>query len=84
VRFKAYGHDCGEIGIFNTKEEAQAAIDALPKVEGESYANINEHYDRTWLCIEHGEHFYIDAKDLNHAREVASLWGAEVIKEIKE
>ena len=38
---------------------------------------------KTFLCIEHGEKFIIKATNLEQAREDASLWGAEVIEEIK-
>lgn len=34
-------------------------------------------------CIEHGEKFLIDAKDINEAQEVAQMYGGSVIKEIK-
>jgi hypothetical protein len=36
---------------------------------------------REFLCIEHGELFTIDAKDLEDARQIAAMYGAEVIKE---
>ena len=37
---------------------------------------------KTYQCIEHNEIFYIDAKNIEEAREIASLWGGSVIKEI--
>jgi hypothetical protein len=39
---------------------------------------------REFLCIEHGELFVIEAKDLEDARLQAAIYGAEVIKEIKQ
>ena len=38
---------------------------------------------KTFECIEHGEKFLINARDLADARGVASMYGAEVIREIK-
>ena len=38
---------------------------------------------KTFLCIEHGEEFLLDAKDMDHAREEAMCWGAEVMFEVK-
>jgi len=38
---------------------------------------------KTYECIEHGEKFLIDAKDINEAQEVAAMYGGSVIKEIK-
>jgi hypothetical protein len=38
---------------------------------------------KTFECIEHGERFLIDAKDLNEAREVAAMYGGSVIREVK-
>lgn len=37
---------------------------------------------KTYQCIEHNEIFYIDAKNIEEAREIASLWGGNVIKQI--
>lgn len=37
---------------------------------------------KTYQCIEHNEIFYIDAKTIEEAREIASLWGGSVIKQI--
>lgn len=39
---------------------------------------------KTYLCIEHGEEFLIEADDIEEARESASLYGGEVIREIVE
>jgi hypothetical protein len=39
---------------------------------------------KTYLCIEHGEKFTIAAIDMENAKEIASLWGAEVIEEVKD
>jgi hypothetical protein len=38
---------------------------------------------KTFECIEHGEKFLIDAKDINEAKEVAQMYGGSVIREIK-
>ncbi|QDP56279.1 MAG: hypothetical protein GOVbin3009_46 [Prokaryotic dsDNA virus sp.] len=38
---------------------------------------------KTYQCIEHNEIFYIDAKNIEEARELAILWGGSVIKQIK-
>jgi hypothetical protein len=35
-----------------------------------------------FLCAEHGEEFYIKAKDLKQATEDASMWGAYVIRQL--
>lgn len=40
--------------------------------------------EKTFLCIEDGERFTIEAKDMKDAREQASTWNAEVIEEIRE
>tara|TARA_R110000822_G_scaffold8032_8_gene32145 strand:- start:1632 stop:1778 length:147 start_codon:yes stop_codon:yes gene_type:complete len=37
---------------------------------------------KTYECIEHGEIFYIDAKNMDQAIEFASIYGGSVIKEI--
>ena len=36
--------------------------------------------EKTYACIEHGEHFTIEATSLDEAREDASMWGAQVIR----
>lgn len=38
---------------------------------------------KTFLCIEHGEKFIIDAVDLKEAQELAAMYGGEVIEEYK-
>jgi hypothetical protein len=38
---------------------------------------------KTYLCSEGGDRFTIEATDINDAREQASVWNAEVIREIK-
>ena len=38
---------------------------------------------KTFECIEHGEKFLINAKDINEAQEVAQMYGGSVIREIK-
>ena len=38
---------------------------------------------KTYQCIEHGEIFYIDAKNMEQAIEFASIYGGSVIKEVK-
>ena len=38
---------------------------------------------KTYQCIEHNEIFYINAQNLDEAKECASLYGGSVIKEIK-
>jgi hypothetical protein len=37
---------------------------------------------KQYLCIEGGERFTIEATDINDAREQASVWNAEVIREL--
>jgi hypothetical protein len=37
---------------------------------------------KQYLCIENGERFTIEATDINDAREQASVWNAEVIREV--
>lgn len=39
---------------------------------------------KTFECIEHNEKFLIEANDIDEAREVASMYGGSVIREIKE
>ena len=39
---------------------------------------------KTFLCIEGCEQFTIEATDINDAREQASVWNAEVIRELKD
>ena len=39
--------------------------------------------EKTYQCIEHGEIFYIDAKNMEQAIEFASDYGGSVIKEVK-
>tara|TARA_Y100000361_G_C10987530_1_gene252350 strand:+ start:39 stop:167 length:129 start_codon:yes stop_codon:yes gene_type:complete len=38
---------------------------------------------KTYQCIEHNEIFYIEAQNLDEAKEYASWYGGSVIKEIK-
>ncbi len=38
---------------------------------------------KTYKCIEHGEIFYIDAKNMEQAIEFALMYGGSVIKEVK-
>jgi len=38
---------------------------------------------KTYLCIEHGEEFLIDAYSLDEAREEAMMWGGEAICEVE-
>ena len=38
--------------------------------------------NKTYQCIEHNEIFYIEAKDINQAKEFASMYGGSVIKQI--
>tara|TARA_B100000963_G_scaffold161914_1_gene140806 strand:- start:148 stop:279 length:132 start_codon:yes stop_codon:yes gene_type:complete len=38
----------------------------------------------TYQCIEHNEIFYIDAENIEEARELALLWGGSVIKQINK
>jgi len=38
---------------------------------------------KTYQCIEHNEIFYIEAQNLNEAKEFASMYGGSVIKQIK-
>ncbi len=42
-----------------------------------------EEKQKTYQCIEHGEIFYIDAKNIEQAIEFASMYGGSVIKEVK-
>jgi hypothetical protein len=37
---------------------------------------------KQYLCIEGRERFTIEATDINDAREQASVWNAEVIREV--
>ena len=39
---------------------------------------------KTYKCIEHNEVFYIKAKNLNEAKEFASMYGGSVIKQINK
>jgi hypothetical protein len=39
---------------------------------------------KTYLCIEHGEKFLIDAFDRAEADEVAAMYGGSVIKEVSK
>lgn len=39
---------------------------------------------KTYLCIEHGEYFTVDAESLAQAREYALTWGGEAIRELNE
>ena len=38
---------------------------------------------KTYQCIEHHEIFYIEAKNLDEAKEFASMYGGSVIKQVK-
>lgn len=38
---------------------------------------------KRFLCIENGEKFVIEARDMNEAKELATMWNASVISEIK-
>ncbi len=38
---------------------------------------------KEYLCIEHGEYFTVDAESLEQAREYASWYGGEAIRELK-
>jgi hypothetical protein len=37
---------------------------------------------KTWLCIEDGERFTVKAQNLKEAQIAASMWNAEVIREL--
>lgn len=37
---------------------------------------------KTYLCIENGEEFTIQARDMAHARELAAIYGGYVVKEL--
>jgi hypothetical protein len=37
---------------------------------------------KTYLCIEDGERFTIQAKNIEDAKDKAMIWNAEVIKEL--
>lgn len=39
---------------------------------------------KTYLCIEHGEKFLIDAENMEEAKEVAAMYGGSVIEEVKD
>jgi hypothetical protein len=39
---------------------------------------------KTYLCIEHGEYFIVDAESLAQAREYALEYGGEAIRELNE
>ena len=50
---------------------------------GEEFMKSNDKGTlKQYLCIENGERFAIEAYDLADAREQASVWNAEVIREI--
>jgi hypothetical protein len=38
---------------------------------------------KQYLCVEHGEEFLVEARDEQHAREQAAMWGGEFIREYK-
>jgi hypothetical protein len=38
--------------------------------------------DKLWLCVEHGEKFYIESESKASANDDASMWGASVICEV--
>ena len=37
---------------------------------------------KTYLCVEEGERFTIQATDINDAREQVSVWNATVLREL--
>ncbi|MCP4705276.1 MAG: hypothetical protein GY865_11760 [candidate division Zixibacteria bacterium] len=39
--------------------------------------------NKVYLCIEDGERFTVEATDMEDAREKASMWNAQVIRELK-
>ena len=39
---------------------------------------------KTFECIEHGEKFLINAKDINEAKMFAQMYGGSVIREINQ
>ena len=62
-----------------TKEMQELMIEMF----GEEFMNSNDKGTlKEYLCIENGERFTIEAYDLADAREQASVWNAEVIKQI--
>lgn len=51
---------------------------------GEEFMESNDKGTlKQYLCIEGCERFTIEATDINDAREQASVWNAEVIRELK-
>jgi hypothetical protein len=39
---------------------------------------------KTYLCIENGEYFTVEAKSLAQAKEYALIWGGKAIRELNE
>ena len=39
---------------------------------------------KTYLCIEHGDYFTVEAESLEQAREYAIGWGGEAIEKLKQ
>ena len=39
---------------------------------------------KTYLCIEHGDYFTVDAENFAQAKEYALGYGGEVIRELNE
>jgi len=44
---------------------------------------MNEKTKKRFLCIENGVKFVIHAKDMDEAKDIATMWNASVISEIK-
>ncbi len=62
-----------------TKEMQELMIEMF----GEEFMKSNDKGAlKEYLCIENGERFTVEAYDLADAREQASVWNAEVIREI--
>lgn len=62
-----------------TKEMQELMIEMF----GEEFMNSDDKGTlKEYLCIENGERFTIEAYDLADAREQASVWNAEVIRQI--
>ncbi len=56
---------------------------AEKQLEIKNNKTMSKENKKTFECIEHGEKFLINAKDINEAQEVAQMYGGSVIREVK-
>tara|TARA_R110000772_G_scaffold234359_1_gene345948 strand:+ start:32 stop:202 length:171 start_codon:yes stop_codon:yes gene_type:complete len=56
----------------------------MKKTEDQKKITMDKVKEKTYKCIEHGEIFYIGARDMQQAIEYAQDFGGSVIKEIKQ